>query len=270
MLISKGSNGLMAILGFSLLMLVGLIIDLRVIMSQISKEKTQLLDFIAQHKTNQLLLSESEIWKKRWDELSQSRQIFNEEKMSLTSALFHLYSLAQLSGLTVRLIKPAESKQFLNKKVRVIEISMVGTLAQMDLFFDELTQSSLPLLATQFDLYRHVDGTWRILLTLMSFSSESFSNDVKSVDAQFEDLLTIFSPSQMRFVGIIEQGSIRWALVKLPNEKTMPVQIGTILGPEKNTIIDIQEHCILLKNHRESIHENQTLHLSHHDFFVPH
>ncbi len=161
-------------------------------------------------------------------------------QQDLYSVLSHLFMLARLSGLTILSVRP---------EGEIISCSAIGELAQFDAFFYALMQLQMPLLLKDFDLLRQNDHDWKIFMSLKALLTKPDKKIfVPAKMLSSTEFLTLFPLNKLQFAGYLAEGKRHWGLIKMPNDKTLSVQIGEVIAQEHYKIIAINEHKIQLQS----------------------
>lgn len=74
-------------------------------------------------------------------------------------------------------------------------------------------------------------------------TTEQFAPDQKRVKQPLE----AYPLDALKFVGILEEGSVLWALIKDPQKKVVPVKVGNYMGQNYGRIISIKSNEIKLE-----------------------
>lgn len=230
---------------FLLIITIAVLCDIRCSVNEIIKQ-TKLLQalHIQWVENNKLIASSANVEQKV---ASLTAQLKEQASPETTDVLLGLIPIAKVSGVNLQLIKPGIVNKRKNNTDEFLEVGAEANFTQFVALLQSLLQYHFPLQLTHFTLAHHVDNTNRITAKFLLVRDIPRSAD-KSIDEQAinlpQQLLTLFPLSQIHFVGLIQQGGQRWALVKLPSGRTLPVQIGSIIGAEHATVSAIHRHEI--------------------------
>lgn len=203
-----------------------------------------------------------------------------ENKTSIGAELLAtILRAGELSGLAIESIEPMQWQTISGFNTLTFQLFAEGKFSHFTEFLEMLNQSSLPVTLTDFILHAQDNSQLQIKLKLMSGyvsnsqpglrSSKSWKKyptiAVNSTHDPFissletekgvelsnhiesdELLLRSIPFRQFKYVGYVQQKKHCWALVMLPNHKTVNVSEKDILGVEGAKIVAINEYQLLV------------------------
>lgn len=197
---------------------------------------------------------------------------FSSEKTSI-EVFARIWQLGEMYGLVMQVLEPIQLKNTHN--VLAMHLLATGNFFQYTAFFSALAQASLPLLVTDFSLQLEKNNQVRIEMTLngisiamkktartsllvsVSNAQDPFleKNEFVLTDQSANDLALILSIpwQQLRLAGYLQEDQKRFALMKLPNEKTVAVSPGDYIGLEKMRVVMVGENVVMIEGSGQKI-----------------
>lgn len=166
-----------------------------------------------------------------------------------------LLNAAQFCGLTVNSITLPMP--------RLIRVVAVGEYAQMVQFAEALLKQKKPLLIRNFVYQRNQQHTLTMTMELAIYDGmvdekplANFSHALDVFQDPFcgaqaftminEHDLYRYSIQQIKMLGYLQQAGLKVALIALPNNTMMDVQVGSEIGSEKAIVTQLSDHDVTL------------------------
>jgi len=242
------------VLGLGISISVGVLLCITYEMSRIIKQCDIARELLAKININHSLLNDNQEIEAKYRALKDLVKQY--PAYDLVSVMFHFYQEASLSGIALEIIKPNVAALKGNEAASVVKVSAVGSLSQLEFFLYRVVRARLPVSLRNFSLH-WIDNNWRIILYFTVFVSPATELSVHTkVKDHFSlvELQGLFPLKQIRYAGFIGGHGLQWAMVKLPNEKMLFIQVGSMLGVEKANVTKITNQEIQLEDKQKRIY----------------
>ena len=242
------------VLGLGISIFAGVLLCITYEMSRIIKQRDIARELLVKINVSHSLLNDNQEIESNY--LALKDLVKQYPAYDLVSVMFDFYQEASLSGIALEIIKPNVAALKGNDAASVVKVSAVGKLSQLEAFLYGVVRARLPVSLRNFSLH-WIDNNWRIILYFTVFVSPTTElNAHAKVKDHFSltELQGLFPLNQIRYAGFMGGHRLQWAMVKLPNEKMLFIQVGSILGVEKANVMKITSREIQLEDKQKRIY----------------